>query len=129
LQNTPAALLDARTQRLDVGLAGTMDRLGGGGAPAVLRMGGLAREHRRRDHQDKGDRSHHGDGKHGRCGADEQTDHGMHSFFGHRAGLGLAIARQVIEGHGGTIEIGDAPAAADGTRRGARFTVTLPMAG
>jgi signal transduction histidine kinase len=45
------------------------------------------------------------------------------------AGLGLAIARQVTEGHGGTIELGDAPPAADGARRGARFTVTLPMAG
>lgn len=36
------------------------------------------------------------------------------------AGLGLAIARSLVEGHGGTIAIGDAPGG------GARITVTLP---
>ncbi|TQI74751.1 signal transduction histidine kinase [Bosea sp. AK1] len=36
------------------------------------------------------------------------------------AGLGLAIARSLVEGHGGTIAVDDAP---DG---GARFTVKLP---
>lgn len=38
------------------------------------------------------------------------------------AGLGLAIARQVIESHGGTITVEDRPGAAGG----ARFTVRLP---
>jgi signal transduction histidine kinase len=44
------------------------------------------------------------------------------------AGLGLAIARQVIESHGGTIEIDDVPATAKGPPRGARFIVRLPLA-
>jgi signal transduction histidine kinase len=37
------------------------------------------------------------------------------------AGLGLAIVRALVEAHGGTIEIGDAPG------RGARVSVTLPL--
>ncbi len=37
-------------------------------------------------------------------------------------GLGLAIARQLVELHGGTIE-----AASEGERRGATFTVKLPL--
>ena len=37
-------------------------------------------------------------------------------------GLGLAIALQIVEAHGGRIEV------ADGTRGGARFTITLPIA-
>ena len=37
-------------------------------------------------------------------------------------GLGLAVARQIVEAHGGRIEVG----AADGG--GARFTLTLPAA-
>lgn len=37
-------------------------------------------------------------------------------------GLGLAVARQIVDAHGGRIEVGDA----DGG--GARFTVTLPAA-
>jgi signal transduction histidine kinase len=37
-------------------------------------------------------------------------------------GLGLAIAKAVVERHGGTIEVGDAPVG------GARFTVRLPAA-
>jgi PAS domain S-box-containing protein len=38
-------------------------------------------------------------------------------------GLGLAIAKRLVEGHGGTIE-----AHSDGAGAGARFTVTLPLA-
>ncbi|MEP6563877.1 MAG: ATP-binding protein [Mesorhizobium sp.] len=37
------------------------------------------------------------------------------------AGLGLAIVRNLVEGHGGTIAIGDAPGG------GARFTARLPV--
>jgi two-component system, NtrC family, sensor histidine kinase HydH len=37
-------------------------------------------------------------------------------------GLGLAIARQIVEAHGGRIDVGEGP------RGGARFTVSLPIA-
>lgn len=38
-------------------------------------------------------------------------------------GLGLAIARRIVEGHDGTLVVGDAPAG------GARFTIHLPRGG
>ena len=38
-------------------------------------------------------------------------------------GLGLAVARQIVEAHGGRIEVGDSPAG------GARFSILLPAAG
>jgi two-component system, OmpR family, sensor histidine kinase ChvG len=44
-----------------------------------------------------------------------------HQIFGQNSGLGLAIAKQIIEGHGGTIH---AENKATGT--GARFVVVLP---
>jgi len=42
--------------------------------------------------------------------------------FGRHSGLGLAIARSIVDGHGGRIEVGDRR---DG-RAGARFVVRLP---
>jgi signal transduction histidine kinase len=38
-------------------------------------------------------------------------------------GLGLSLAKAVVESHGGTVSVGDAPGG------GARFTVSLPPAG
>jgi two-component system sensor histidine kinase ChvG len=49
----------------------------------------------------------------------EQEDFGKHS------GLGLAIARTILEGHNGTIRV---ETRLDGAR-GARFRITLPLAG
>lgn len=43
---------------------------------------------------------------------------------GGHSGLGLAIARQIVEAHGGQIRAGDRP----DRRTGARFTVSLPLA-
>ncbi|MET0240350.1 MAG: ATP-binding protein [Sphingobium sp.] len=54
----------------------------------------------------------------------------FHSFrqsgedFGRHSGLGLAIARSILDGHNGTIAIEDRP---DG-QSGARFVVRLPLA-
>ncbi|WP_066702683.1 sensor histidine kinase [Sphingobium amiense] len=44
--------------------------------------------------------------------------------FGKHSGLGLAIARSIVEGHQGTIAIGDR----EDAQKGARFVVRLPMA-
>lgn len=45
--------------------------------------------------------------------------------FGRHSGLGLSIAKTIIDGHGGRIAVGDARQAP----RGARFVVTLPASG
>ena len=44
--------------------------------------------------------------------------------FGRHSGLGLAIARAIVEGHDGKIEVTDR----DDAPSGARFTITLPAA-
>jgi two-component system sensor histidine kinase ChvG len=59
--------------------------------------------------------------------AREAIFHRFHSLrpeedFGRHSGLGLAIARAIVEGHGGSIEVEDR---ADGAS-GARFVVRLP---
>ncbi len=55
----------------------------------------------------------------------EELPHVFERFYhGKRGstGLGLAIAREIVRAHGGTVEIDNAPGA------GARFTVRLPLA-
>ena len=46
--------------------------------------------------------------------------------FGRHSGLGLSIARQVVEAHGGTV-VGENRRGEDGTVTGARFIVQLPL--
>ncbi len=53
------------------------------------------------------------------------TDRPEGDEFGQNSGLGLAITRQIVEAHRGTIKA-ENRRAADGHVEGARFTVTLP---
>ena len=53
------------------------------------------------------------------------TDRPESEGFGNNSGLGLAISRQIVEAHRGTI-VAENRKAADGTIAGARFTVRLP---
>ncbi|MCZ8182790.1 MAG: stimulus-sensing domain-containing protein [Beijerinckiaceae bacterium] len=54
----------------------------------------------------------------------DRPDHG----FGQNSGLGLAISKQIVEAHGGTIRAENI-LGTDGQRAGARFVVSLPLAG
>ena len=54
----------------------------------------------------------------------DRPDHG----FGQNSGLGLAISKQIVEAHGGTIQAENILSPA-GDRAGARFIVSLPLAG
>jgi two-component system nitrogen regulation sensor histidine kinase NtrY len=42
-------------------------------------------------------------------------------------GLGLAIVQKIVEQHGGTLVLDDAPAGPDGVQAGARISITLPL--
>jgi two-component system nitrogen regulation sensor histidine kinase NtrY len=42
-------------------------------------------------------------------------------------GLGLPIVKKIIEEHGGTLELDDAPSFEDGAHRGAMAIVRLPL--
>ena len=42
-------------------------------------------------------------------------------------GLGLAIVQKIVEQHGGTLVLDDAPAGPDGADTGARISITLPL--
>jgi two-component system sensor histidine kinase ChvG len=44
--------------------------------------------------------------------------------FGRHSGLGLAIAKAIVEGHNGTIEVQDR----DDAPSGAKFVIRLPVA-
>ena len=46
-----------------------------------------------------------------------------HEDFGRHSGLGLAIARAIVEGHDGEIDVQDR----DDALSGARFTIRLPV--
>jgi len=56
------------------------------------------------------------------------TDRPEGETFGQNSGLGLAITRQIVEAHRGTIKA-ENRRRPDGSVAGARFTVTLPAAG
>jgi two-component system sensor histidine kinase ChvG len=53
------------------------------------------------------------------------TDRPEGDEFGQNSGLGLAITRQIVEAHRGSI-VAENRRSADGKVEGARFTVTLP---
>ena len=54
------------------------------------------------------------------------TDRPSGEASGQNSGLGLAISRQIVEAHGGTLTAENIPGAKPGDIRGARFTLTLP---
>lgn len=55
------------------------------------------------------------------------TDRPAAEDFGQNSGLGLSISRQIIEAHGGTIDVKNVTPSPNGFSSGACFTICLPL--
>lgn len=55
------------------------------------------------------------------------TDRPAAEDFGQNSGLGLSISRQIIEAHGGTIDVRNVTPSPNGFSSGACFTICLPL--
>ncbi|MEP6435357.1 MAG: ATP-binding protein, partial [Lentilitoribacter sp.] len=55
------------------------------------------------------------------------TDRPEGEDFGQNSGLGLSISRQIIEAHGGEIDVKNVISQEDGSISGACFEICLPL--